>query len=83
MSSDLTSEIVKDWTIMVYMAGDNNLSQNMAFSLNDIRTVAQEMRIPAQDKVNMLAFFDSNSMTAPTHYIDYSILDTLSLFYLN
>ena len=30
---------MKDWTIMVYMAGDNNLSENMAFSLEDIRSV--------------------------------------------
>lgn len=62
----------KEWTIMVYMAGDNNLSENMAFSLEDLRTTAESMDRNSQSKVNLLAYFDSNSLTAPTHYIDYS-----------
>jgi hypothetical protein len=66
-----------DWTIMVYLAGDNNLSENMAFALNDLSTL-QDLntgRDPDQPKVNVLAYFDSNSLTAPTHYIDYSEFD--------
>lgn len=75
---------MKDWTILVYMAGDNNLSENMAFSLDEIATAANEIptiSTPNQDMsgrqlatkdVNLLVFFDGNSLTAPTQYIDYS-----------
>lgn len=63
--------VKKDWTIMVYMAGDNNLSENMAFSLEDLRTVTGSKDV-TMDKVNVLSFFDSNSLTAPTIYTDYS-----------
>lgn len=62
---------MKDWTIMVYMAGDNNLSENMAFSLEDIRNVVASSR-SSTEKINILTFFDSNSLTAPTIYTDYS-----------
>ncbi len=31
---------MKDWTIMVYMAGDNNLSDDMITSINEIRDIA-------------------------------------------
>lgn len=63
---------MKDWTVMVYMAGDNNLSENMVASLNDLGSFATSLGIPQQDKVNLLAYFDSSSLTAPVHYIDYS-----------
>ena len=62
---------MKDWTIMVYMAADNNLSENMAVALEEIRGFAQTGET---DQVNLLAFFDSNSLTAPTQYIDFSDL---------
>ncbi len=66
----------QDWTIMVYMAGDNNLSENMAFALTDLG-VMRDIRRNAKNapKVNVLAYFDSSSLTAPTHYIDYSEFD--------
>ena len=67
----------KDWTIMVYMAGDNNLSENMAFSLEDFSNFGIDLRRDEGDKINLLAFFDGNSLTAPTHYIDYSDGETL------
>ncbi|MGI8640523.1 MAG: clostripain-related cysteine peptidase [Pyrinomonadaceae bacterium] len=63
---------MKEWTIMVYMAGDNNLSENLAFALEDLRTFSSSLPNSETDKINLLAFFDSNSLTAPTHYIDYS-----------
>ena len=62
----------KDWTIMVYMAGDNNLSENMAFSLDALTDINRKMTKTARTKVNLLAFFDSASTTAPTQYIDFS-----------
>jgi hypothetical protein len=62
---------MKDWTIMVYMAGDNNLSENLAFSLEDIRN-AVSLFENGTEKINILTFFDSSSLTAPTYYTDYS-----------
>ncbi len=71
------TDSTKDWTIMVYMAGDNNLSENMAFSLEDFSSFGTDLRRGEGDKINLLAFFDGNSLTAPTHYIDYSDGKTL------
>lgn len=75
---------MKDWTIMVYKAGDNNLSENMAFSLDEIASAMghvpgvtrlgqtiQDGSLPTKD-INLLVYFDGNSLTAPTQYIDYS-----------
>ncbi|MGD9563435.1 MAG: clostripain-related cysteine peptidase [Pyrinomonadaceae bacterium] len=63
---------MKEWTIMVYMAGDNNLSENMAYSLADLDAGFNDSGLGTADKVNLLAFFDSASLTAPTTYFDYS-----------
>lgn len=63
---------MKEWTIMVYMAGDNNLSENMAFTLEDLEKHSNEQSNTGGDRrVNLLAYFDNNSLTVPTHYIDY------------
>lgn len=62
----------KAWTIMVYMAGDNNLSEYMAYALGDIGDVCPGLRKPSDNNVNLLAFIDSSSLTTPSHYIDYS-----------
>ncbi len=66
-----------DWTIMVYMAGDNNLSENMAFSLNELYSAIDlGKRIDTtKASLKVLACFDSSSITAPTRYIDFSELD--------
>lgn len=64
---------MKEWTIMVYMAGDNNLSENMAFTLEDLEKHSNDQSNTGGDRsVNLLAYFDNNSLTVPTHYIDYS-----------
>ncbi len=65
----------KEWTIMVYFAGDNNLSENMAISLEDLGVFRQGLNLPETAKINLLAFFDSNSLTAPTHYVDFTDMD--------
>ncbi len=58
----------KDWTIMVYMAGDNNLSRDMAYALQEIRDVAQI----TEGEVNLLAYFDSALQEVPTSYYDFT-----------
>ena len=66
-----------DWTIMVYMAGDNNLSENMAFSLNELYSAIDLAKTIDTSRANLkvLACFDSSSITAPTRYIDFSEVD--------
>ncbi len=76
---DLTETKEKDWTIMVYMAGDNNLSDNMAAALGDISglfttplPVTPNGETTDRSDVNLLTYFDGDSLTAPTQYLDYS-----------
>jgi len=58
----------KEWTIMVYMAGDNNLSIDMAYALKDIREVVKARN----DKVNLMVYYDGNSLNTPTVYCDFT-----------
>ena len=36
----------KEWTIMIYMAGDNNLAVDMAYAMEQIKGVAHRRRQP-------------------------------------
>ena len=55
----------RDWTIMIYMAGDNNLSVDMAYALEQIKNVAGE-------GANLFVYYDGNSPSIPTLYCDFS-----------
>jgi hypothetical protein len=68
-SNDRKKLPLKDWTMMVYMAGDNNLSGDMASALESFRTTQSS---DEGSSANVLVFFDSASLTAPTQFIDYS-----------
>ncbi len=58
----------KEWTIMIYMAGDNNLSVDMAYALEQIKGVAgTEAQSP-----NLLVYYDGSSPSIPTMYCDFS-----------
>src|SRR5687767_10506012 len=53
---------MKDWTIMVYLAGDNNLSEEMITALTGMQ---KAMSIPESDKkLNLVAVYDSGYPTA-------------------
>jgi Clostripain family len=79
-----TPKELADWTIMVYMAGDNNLSENMAVSLADVGDFRRSLQTqpdfsqpdqsaqPKANPINLMVFFDGNSLTAPTQYIDFT-----------
>jgi hypothetical protein len=58
----------KEWTIMIYMAGDNNLSVDMAYTLEQIKSVASE----GDDSPNLFVYYDGNSPDIPTLYCDFS-----------
>ena len=58
----------KEWTIMIYMAGDNNLAVDMAYALEQIKGVAAA----GADSPNLFVYYDGNSPAIPTLYCDFS-----------
>jgi hypothetical protein len=58
----------KEWTIMIYMAGDNNLAVDMAYAMEQIKEVADE----AAESPNLFVYYDGNSPAIPTLYCDFS-----------
>jgi len=58
----------KEWTIMIYMAGDNNLAVDMSYAIEQIKTVAgNDPKSP-----NLFVYYDGNSPSIPTLYCDFS-----------
>ena len=58
----------KEWTIMIYMAGDNNLAVDMAYAMEQIKGVAST----GADSPNLFVYYDGNSPAIPTLYCDFS-----------
>ena len=58
----------KEWTIMIYMAGDNNLAVDMAYAMEQIKEVAAE----GVESPNLFVYYDGNSPAIPTLYCDFS-----------
>jgi hypothetical protein len=58
----------KEWTIMIYMAGDNNLAVDMAYAMEQIKGVAAA----GEDSPNLFVYYDGNSPAIPTLYCDFS-----------
>jgi Clostripain family len=58
----------KEWTIMIYMAGDNNLAVDMAYAMEQIKEVAAE----GAQSPNLFVYYDGNSPSIPTLYCDFS-----------
>lgn len=58
----------KEWTIMIYMAGDNNLAVDMAYAMEQIKGVANE----GTESPNLFVYYDGNSPAIPTLYCDFS-----------
>ena len=50
-----------DWTVMVYLAGDNNLTEESVFSLTEMEGVQTDGRIA------VIAQFDPKSSRIPSH----------------
>jgi hypothetical protein len=63
--------IEKDWTIMIYMAGDNNLSADMSYALADIREVMKGRG----EKLNLMVYYDGAAIDAPSLYCDFTDFD--------
>jgi hypothetical protein len=58
----------REWTIMIYLAGDNNLSVDMAHAMEQIKSIAGE----EANGTNLFVYFDGNSESIPTLYCDFS-----------
>ena len=58
----------KEWTIMIYMAGDNNLAVDMAYAMEQIKEVADN----SAESPNLFVYYDGNSPAIPTMYCDFS-----------
>ncbi|MBL8207991.1 MAG: hypothetical protein JNM09_27405 [Blastocatellia bacterium] len=58
----------KEWTIMIYMAGDNNLAVDMAYALEQIKEIPRE----GEESPNLFVYYDGNSPQIPTLYCDFS-----------
>jgi hypothetical protein len=50
----------KDWTVMIYLAGDNNLTVESVYALTELKRVHQDGRI------NIVTQFDPKDNTLPT-----------------
>jgi Clostripain family len=61
---------IKNWTIMVYMAGDNNLSTDMVYALEQMKMVADGNH--GNQGINLFVYFDGLSSDVPTLYCDFS-----------
>jgi len=59
---------MKEWTIMIYMAGDNNLAVDMAYALEQIKGIADA----GTESPNLFVYYDGNSPSIPTLYCDFS-----------
>lgn len=62
----MPTETQKEWTIMVYMAGDNNLSEDMITQLKGLKTNFGDTGF------NLLALYDGSFPGAPTTIYDFS-----------
>jgi Clostripain family len=58
---------MKDWTIMVYMAGDNDLNTEMAYTLQKLKEITQD-----NSSIDLFVYFDGFSSNVPTLYCDFS-----------
>lgn len=58
---------LKEWTIMVYMAGDNNLSVDMAYTIRQIKDFVKDSK-----NINLFVYYDGFSSAIPTLYCDFS-----------
>lgn len=58
---------MKDWTIMVYMAADNNLNVEMVYALEQLKEVARQNK-----EINLYVYYDGLSSDVPTLYCDFS-----------
>ena len=69
----------KSWTVIIYLAGDNNLSEELIKTLQGLKNVGDTFQeIDAKKRVNILACYDSVYPTVRTRYYNFSNKSTSS-----
>lgn len=63
----------KDWTVMIYMAGDNNLSVDMAYALEELQ---KKVVFSGNGKINLFVHYNNSSPEIPALYCDFSDFDS-------
>lgn len=67
---------MKKWTIMVYLAGDNNLSEDMIWSLIGMRDAMRAKN--SDESINLVAIYDSGYPTVPVREYHFNNENSLS-----
>ncbi len=65
----MSKKTKKDWTIMVYMAGDNNLSEDMVTGLMGMKKC---LEATFNANVAFLAYYDTGALSFPTVKCDFT-----------
>lgn len=70
-------QVKKGWTIMVYMAGDNNLNTEMAYAIESIQKALFDPQLGNGNNPNLdlYVYYDGFSSQIPTLYCDFSYPD--------
>ncbi len=66
------------WTVMVYMAGDNNLSIDMAYALEDLQ---KKVSVSENDNINLFVHYLNNSPEVPALFCDFSDINSPTYIY--
>ncbi len=59
----------KVWSVMIYMAGDNNLSVDMAYALE---VLEKKVVVNENDNIKLYVHYENNSPEIPSIYCDFS-----------
>src|SRR5215203_1014279 len=65
----MSKKTKKDWTIMVYMSGDNNLSEDMVTGLMGMKKC---LEATFNANVAFLAYYDTGALSFPTVKCDFT-----------
>ncbi|NNE98741.1 MAG: hypothetical protein HKN25_06945, partial [Pyrinomonadaceae bacterium] len=68
------------WNIMIYMAGDNNLSIDMSYALEDLRAKTAAI---AGNSLNLFVYYLNDTPEIPAIYCDFSDIENPVYTYSN
>jgi Clostripain family len=65
-------EDLKDWTIMIYLAGDNDLNQDTIDAIKGLKSNNSNPLSLTSKKIALLAYYDPSTISYPTLYCDFT-----------
>ncbi len=72
------TEELKDWTIMIYLAGDNNLNQDTIDAIKGLKSNSSNPLHLTSRKIALLAYYDPSTISYPTLYCDFTHKNSLN-----